>query len=119
MASLVGTTVAANFEQINKGFNGLGPRTRIIKIVDSGDAITESDMVGIIKNLTLPGGVDGALTNDSDAFTVAGIDGVPGTDQTIHVALQGDGTLDLTDAANSVANTTVTLEADFNQTTGV
>jgi len=88
--------------------NGLGPKTIIVKIVDSADAIAQSDLDSIINYMTSSHGVNGA--GDS-AFTVAGITGV-GTD-TVVVALQGNGNLTVADADMGVANTTVSIEYTF------
>lgn len=109
------TNVGVNFEQMNAGFNALGPRTRIISLTDSGDNITEAEAVSFIKNLTQAGGSSGSLSNDSDAFTIAGMSGVPGSTQTLYFAIQGTGTLDLSDAANGVGTHTVAVVADFKQ----
>lgn len=108
--------LADNYEQVPGNVNGFSGRTIIVSIADSGDAITNDDFVSIIKNLEQAGGDAGALgAGDSDAFTVVAVDGTPGTDQTIVVALQGTGTLDATDAANGVANTSATVVATFDQ----
>jgi hypothetical protein len=88
--------------------NGLGPRTLIVKIVDSGDAIANDDLESIINYMTTSHGVGGA--GDS-AFSVAAIEGA-GTD-TVYVALQGTGDLTVADADMGVADTTVSIEATF------
>ena len=111
MADLTGTTVAANFEQINGGVNGLGPRTQIVSVnKGTGDA-SEANLVAVIKALT-----SGTSAGDStDAFTVAGIAGTIGTDP-VYLALQGTGTVD-TDAGDYLADITLAVVADFDQTT--
>ena len=110
MAALTGT-ITANHEVV-KASNGLGPRTLIVSVTDSSDAITNDDLLSIINYMTRGHGSGG--TGDS-AFTVAGIDGVPGTDQVIHIALQGTGDLTVADADMGVADTAVAIVATFDQ----
>ena len=103
--------LADNYEQVVAA-NGLGPKTLIVSITDSGDAVANDDLVSIINYMTSSHGSAG--TGDS-AFSVAGISGVPGTDQVIYVALQGTGTLTVADADMGVANTAVAIVATFDQ----
>jgi hypothetical protein len=111
MASLVGTTVANNFEQINKGFNGLGPQTRIFSVNKGTGDHSEAELVSLVKAMTA--GVDGT----ADAVTIAGIAGTVGTDP-VYLAVQGSGTVG-TSGGDYVADITVALVAAFDQTTGV
>jgi hypothetical protein len=90
--------------------NGLGPKTTIISVTDSVNAIAAADLDSIINYLTTEHGVAGA--GDS-AFTVAGIDGDAGTDQVIHLAIQGTGSLTVGDADMGIANTTVAVVCTF------
>lgn len=108
MADLTGTTVAANFEQINGKVNGLGPRTQIVSVNKGTGDHTEAELVALIKAL-------GAGTvNDPDTFTVAGIAGTVGTDP-VYLALQGTGTVGV-GAGDYVADITLAVVADFDQT---
>ena len=110
-ATLANGGIGDNFEQINTGVNGLGPRTRIVSVnKGTGDA-TEADLVAVIKALTSGTSAGGS----TDAFTIAGIAGTIGTDP-VHLAVQGTGTID-TDAGDYLADVTLAVVADFDQTT--
>ena len=62
--------LADNYEIATDNVNGLGGRTVIVSVTDSGDAIANDDLVSIIDYMTTSHGSAGA--GDS-AFTVAGI----------------------------------------------
>jgi hypothetical protein len=111
MADLTGTTVAANYEQINNGVNGLGPRTRIFSVNKGTGDHTEAELVALTKAMT----TGTTLANSADAVTIAGIAGTVGTDP-VYVAVQGTGTV-ATTAGDYVADITVALVADFDQST--
>lgn len=108
MATLTGL-VAANFEQINAGVNGLGPRTRIVSVNKGTGDHTEAGLVAVIKALTSGTSAGGS----TDAFTVAGIAGTIGTDP-VYLAVQGTGTID-TDSGDYGADITLAVVADFDQ----
>lgn len=107
MADLTGGTVGTNYEQINEGVNGLGPRTRIFSVNKGTGDHTEAELVALVKAMTM--GVDGT----ADAVTVAGIAGTVGTDP-VYIAVQGTGTVGTT-AGDYVADITVAEVADFDQ----
>lgn len=114
MASLLGTTVAANYNQ-PKTVNGLGPRTTIIKIAKTD--LTTAELHSIIIAIQA-GGTYSGVTND--AFTVAGIataDGsafVSGTTDVVFIALQGTATC-VADGSNAygVTGAVSTIESIF------
>ena len=118
MASLVGTTVAANYLK-NVRANGLGPRTIIVKIAKTD--ITDSELNTIINAITSSQGSGTPSTGDS-AFVVAGLSGasgaafVSGTTDVVWLALQGTGVLtaDASDAYG-VTGAVTTIEAVFDQ----
>jgi len=94
-------------------------RELIVKVVKSGSGnLTDAVLTAVRNAITQSGGVAGTLAVDQgDAFTVAAIgtaDGTPfvsGTTTTVFMRVQGTGTFDLVDAAQS--GTTVTVEAVF------
>ena len=91
MPSLIGTTVAANYNQ-PKTNNGLGPKTTIISA--SKTNMTTAELHTLITAIQA-GGVAGT----NDAFSVAGIataDGSAfssGVTDVVHIALQGTGVI--------------------------
>jgi predicted TIM-barrel enzyme len=109
MADLTGDSVAANFEQINKGVNGLGGRTQIVSVNKGTGDHTEAELVALTKALSV------GTTADPDTFTVAGIAGTVGTDP-VYLALQGTGTVGV-GAGDYVADITLAVVADFDQST--
>jgi len=88
--------------------SGLGTVTKIVSLNDSVDAVSESELAAVIKYLEQDRGVDGA--GDS-SFSVVGITGFGG--QTVHLALQGSGTLTVGDADLGVTNHTVAEVCTF------
>jgi len=105
--------VAANFNVVNVG-NGLGPRTIIATVVNTGGGnVTAANLAAFNRAVANASGVAGALgANDSDAFTVAGVTGV-GT-ATVTVALQGTGTFRV-GADKFVTGLTTAIVAEFDQ----
>lgn len=93
--------------------SGLGTKTVIVSLVDSVDAVTESELAAVVAYFEQERGVDGA--GDS-AFSVVGITGA-GT-QTVHLALQGTGTFTAADADLGVSNHTVTEICSFDSENG-
>jgi hypothetical protein len=118
-----GDTVALltdNFKKHSLATSDAGQEL-VIKIVKSGSGnITDTVLEDIRNNITLPGGVNGALPADTgDAFTVAGFgtangtEFVSGTTTTVFMRVQGlGGVFDTTDAAGATG-ATVTVEAVF------
>jgi len=86
--------------------SGLGPNTAVISVTDSVNPVAASDLDTIVNYLTRE-------TDTGSAFVVAGIAGEPGTDQVVHMALQGTGTVDVAEADQAVANTTVAVVCTF------
>jgi hypothetical protein len=86
--------------------SGLGPNTVIVSVTDSVNAVTAADLDTIVSYLTRE-------TATGSAFTVAGIAGDPGSDDVIHLALQGTGEVDAAEADQSIANTTVAVVCTF------
>ena len=115
MADLTGTSVADNFEQINGIVNGLGGRTQIVSVNKGTGDHTEAELVALTKALGIGTEVTVGGVTSADAFTVAGIAGTVGTDP-VYLALQGTGTVGTT-AADYVADITLAVVADFDQTT--
>jgi hypothetical protein len=119
MASLIGTTVAANYLK-NVRANGLGPRTVIVKVYDSNSGISDANLNTIINYLTTAHGSGTPSTGDS-AFVVAGFSAasgaafVAGTTDTVYLALQGTGDLTVGDADCGISGVTVSIEAIFDQ----
>lgn len=112
MPSLVGTTVATNFEQI-VNTQGIGGKTIIATIVKDAGDMTEAELVTVLKALTIAGGSgSGSDVNGPDAFTVVGIADFDGSDP-CYVALQGTGTL----PSAPVTGFTVAAVATFNLAT--
>jgi len=109
MADLTATSIANNFEQINDGVNGLGPRTQIVSVNKGTGDHTEAELVQLIKTLSV------GTTADPDTFTVAGIAGTIGTDP-VYLALQGTGTVGTT-SGDYVTDITLAVVADFDQHT--
>jgi hypothetical protein len=118
MASLLNTTVAANYGKTNIE-NGLGARTIIVKIAKTD--MTDAEVKTIIDAITQSGGSgSGDDTNGPDAFTVAGVGTaagtafVSGTTDVLFLALQGTGTYtpDASDA-HGVTGAATTIEAVF------
>ena len=113
MASLIGTTVAANFDIVRNG-NGLGPRTIIATVVNTaGGNVTAANLAAFNKAVANASGADGVLgADDSDAFTVAGVTGVGGA--TVTFVLQGTGTFRV-GADKFVTGLTTAIVATFDQ----
>lgn len=107
MADLTGTTIAANYEQINAGVNGLGGRTQIVSVNKGTGDHSEAELVSLIQTLAT------GTTADPDTFTVAGIAGTIGTDP-VYLALQGTGTVGTT-SGDYVTDITLAVVADFDQ----
>lgn len=115
MPSLLGTTVAANYNQ-PKTVNGLGPRTLIVKVAKTD--LTTAELHTIITSITQGIGSGQSITND--AFAVAGVataDGTAfasGTTDVVFIALQGTGTYaaDASDA-HGVTGAVTTIESVF------
>ena len=115
MASLIGTTVTANYLK-NVRANGLGPRTVIVTVSKSN--ITNDELNTVINYMTSAHGSGGS--GDS-AFVVAGLAGsttggafTAGDTDVVYVALQGTGTITAgADYAGSGA--TVAVIATFDQ----
>jgi hypothetical protein len=115
MPSLLGTTVAANYNQ-PKTQNGLGPRTLVIKVTKS--ALTTAELHTIITSITQGIGSGQSITND--AFSVAGVatatgaafsSGVTGV---VFIAIQGTGTYTADDSnAHGVTGAVTTIESVF------
>jgi len=104
-----------NFDVVNSG-NGLGPRTLIVTVTNTGnsDPVTAANLAAFNKAIANASGVAGALGgNDSDAFTVAGVTGVGGA--TVTFALQGTGTFAV-GADKFVTGLTTAVVATFDQT---
>ena len=85
---------------------GLGPRTRILKLAKS--SISDSEIQSVLDALAA-GGVSGT----DDAVTVAGL--VKTHADYVHVAVQGSGTLTAGAGYRGVTGVTMSVEADFNQ----
>jgi hypothetical protein len=120
MASLLNTTVAANYNKHTISQSDAGHEL-VVKVVKSGSGnLTDAILKSIYNAITIPGGVGGSLPADTgDAFTVAALgtaDGsafVSGTTTTVFMRVQGSGgTFNATDAAGSTG-ATVTVEAHF------
>jgi hypothetical protein len=115
MPSLLGTTVAANYNQ-PKTQNGLGPRTLVIKVAKTD--LTTAELHTIITSITQGIGSGQSITND--AFSVAGVATaagtafVSGTTDVVFLALQGTGTYtaDASDA-HGVTGAATTIESVF------
>jgi len=107
MADLI-SSIGQNYEQINSGVGGLGPRTRIYSVNKGTGDHTEAELVSLVKAMTM-----GVTKGTSDAVTVAGIAGTVGTDP-VYVAVQGTGAVD-TSGGGYVADITLALVADFDQ----
>ncbi|CAB4129048.1 hypothetical protein UFOVP112_146 [uncultured Caudovirales phage] len=102
MATLIGTTVAENYEQVVDS-QGLGARTQVINIAKTN--ITKAQMLVAVKNLSL-------------VYTIAGVDGflADETADNVRVALQG--TIDYTPVGSNafgISGAVTTLIADFDQ----
>lgn len=108
MADLTGTSVAANYEQMNKGVNGLGPRTRILSLAKT--SISEAEIVSVVKALTA-----GGTAGTDDAVVVAGY-AATGANE-VHVAVQGTGVLTAGANYRGVTGVTMSVVADFDQST--
>jgi hypothetical protein len=114
ISSAVGsTTFGANFDKVNVG-NGLGPRTLIVTVVNTGGGnVSAANLAAFNKAVANASGVNGALgADDSDAWTVAGVAGVGGA--TVTLALQGTGTF-RAGADKFVTGLTTAIVAEFDQ----
>jgi hypothetical protein len=121
MANLVSSTVGsttfgANYLKHAIATSDAG-RTLIVKVALSN--MTDANVSSIINAITLPGGSAGSLlSNQGDAFTVAGVGTAngaafeSGVTDVLFLKVQGTGTFDTTDAAASTG-ATVTVEAVF------
>jgi len=114
MADLTGDAVANNFEQINAGVNGLGPRTQIVSVSKASGDATEAELVAVIKALGIGTEVTVGGETTRDTFTVAGIAGTIGTDP-VYLALQGTGVVGTTED-DYATGVTLAVVADFDQT---
>ena len=102
MATLIGTTVAENYEVVVDS-QGLGARTQVINFAKTN--ITKAQMNTALKNLAL-------------TYTIAGVQGflADGTADSVNIAIQGTITYeaDASDALG-VTGAATTVLADFDQ----
>ena len=89
-----------------KAGNGLGPVTRIVTVVNTGQTQTELDTA--IKNL------QNGVTISSVFYPGATVAGMTALADTVHVALQG-GVAPESTASSYATDTTVTVVATFDQ----
>jgi hypothetical protein len=102
MATLVGTTVAENFEQVVDS-QGLGARTQVINLAKTN--ITKAEMTTAVKALAL-------------VYTIAGIDGFLANETADNVRIAVQGTIDYTPDSSDALGITgaaTTVIADFDQ----
>ena len=109
MPSLVGTAIAANYLKHQGSQSGVG-KEYIVSVTKA--SLTDAELGAVINNITLPGGEDGTLPNNTgDAFTIGGVGTVDGAaiwtagTSPAMLRVQGNGTFDTTDAAGTTGAT--------------
>jgi hypothetical protein len=114
MASLIGTTVAANYNIATSG-NGLGGKTFILTVGVGGGAISAAQLSGFVRGITQGASLQTADTTP-DAFTVAAIGAFTAASSTsVVIAVQGTGTPSVV-TGDYFAACTVAITATFDQT---
>lgn len=99
--------------------SGLGTKTVIVSLVDSGDNLTEDEVKAVVAYFEQERGAGAGAVGGDSAFTVVGISGdIAGGTNTVHLALQGTGNFTAGDADLGVANHTVTEICSFDSENG-